>query len=310
MMEMITLERTIRISASRERVWAAVTHPDQLVKWFVPNLPGAEMKRDEQGKVSVHFFGMGVDFLMLETLDASHQVIVHSLPEHLLTTTFTFEAGQEDTLVTVAVTGFEKLVEKTGRDRQHFIGKGWAQALENLKAHLFERELPFPQTFVGSLFGYWKEPEKKLAIERSIWIQASRERVWRAVTDPKQIQAWCSPSTNWQLSALEIGGRYYVYDTEAGREKYVEIIEVLNPPSKLTTRCLPEAPDTILKIKTYTLTEEKGGTRMTLTLAGYEQEPDESRWGHMEENGFGFGMMLQNAKAYLEGESLPFPAGF
>jgi hypothetical protein len=56
--------------------------------------------------------------------------------------------------------------------------------------------------------------------------------------------------------------------------------------------------------------EEHGGTRLTLTLAGYEQEPDDTRWGHIEENAFGFGMMLQNTKAHAEGRNLPFPWGF
>jgi hypothetical protein len=30
----------------------------------------------------------------------------------------------------------------------------------------------------------------------------------------------------------------------------------------------------------------------------------------MEQNAFGFGMMLSNLKAQIEGEALPFPQGF
>jgi len=62
--------------------------------------------------------------------------------------------------------------------------------------------------------------------------------------------------------------------------------------------------------KTYILTEEHGGTRLTVTLSGYEQEPNDTRWNNLERDTFGFGMMLQNTKAYIEGQSLPYPGGF
>src|SRR5688572_19975639 len=52
--KMVTIERSIWIAAPRERVWQAVTDPEQVIQWFVPNLPGALMKRDDNGKVTVH----------------------------------------------------------------------------------------------------------------------------------------------------------------------------------------------------------------------------------------------------------------
>ena len=137
-----------------------------------------------------------------------------------------------------------------------------------------------------------------------------RERVWRALTDAKQIQLWFSPTTPWELSALEAGGRLYVHNADTNSEMYVEIIELLDPPHQFATRTVPEPPDTIVNGKKYTLKEENGGTRLTVTLSGYEQEPEDSRWSNMEENTFGFGMMLQNTKAYIEGKALPFPGGF
>jgi hypothetical protein len=38
---------------------------------------------------------------------------------------------------------------------------------------------------------------RKMAIERSIWIAAPRERVWQAVTDPAQIVQWFAPCTTF-----------------------------------------------------------------------------------------------------------------
>jgi hypothetical protein len=115
---------------------------------------------------------------------------------------------------------------------------------------------------------------------------------------------------DWELSALEVGGRLYIYNSETNNEMYVEIIELVDPPHQLVTRIVPEPPSTVVKGRTYTLKEETGGARLTVALTGYEQELEDARWRTMEENAFGFGMMLQNAKAYVEGESLPFPWGF
>jgi len=56
--------------------------------------------------------------------------------------------------------------------------------------------------------------------------------------------------------------------------------------------------------------EENGGTRLTITHAGYELEREENRWNNMEQNAFGFGMMMENLQAYLLDTSLPYPSGF
>jgi uncharacterized protein YndB with AHSA1/START domain len=310
MTETITLARTIWIAAPREQVWQTVTDPERLVRWFVPNLPFATMKRDDSGKLTIFLGEMGVDFLRMEVVDPLHKALLRSLPENLVTVVCTFEDQQDGTQVTVTVTGLDALPGDAREERLHLIGAGWEQALSNLKADVAHIDLPYPAAFVGPLFGHWRDTKTTIAVERSIWVKVSRERVWRALVDPKLIQQWFSPTTPWQLSALEVGGRFYVREANMAADMYVEIIEVLEPSHKLVTRCIPEPPDTVVKWKTYTLTDENGGTRLTLTYRGYEAEPDSSRWGHMEENLAGFGMMLQNTKAYLEDGSLPFPNGF
>jgi uncharacterized protein YndB with AHSA1/START domain len=304
------MKRTIWIAAPVEQVWQALTTLDHIIRWLVPNLPFATMKVDDNGKITIHLSEMGVDFITLEAVESLQHLTLRGLPDGVVTGTFTLESGKEGTTVTVTLAGFEGLLGDANAERLVQSGTAWEQTLQNLKAFVDGTELPYPQAFVGPLFGYWREADKEAFLERSIWIAAPRERVWRAITDPTQFQQWYSPVTPWTLSALEIGGRLSAYDSETNSEKYVEIIEVLDPPSRLGTRAMPEAPDTITKNKLYTLMEENGGTRLSILLTGYEQEPDSSRGGHMEQDAFGFGMVLQNIKAYLEGESLPFPWGF
>lgn len=309
-MAKLTVERSIWIAAPRERVWQALTDPEQVMRWFVPNLPGASMHRDDAGKLTIHIGEMGVDFVILEGVEPLRQMTSRSLPDRLIAVTYTLDDERDGTRVTVTMTGFEALPEDAREDRLGQSGTGWEKALQNLNASINGPDLPFPQAYVGPLFGYWRETGEKLAVERSIWIAVPRERVWRAITDPRQIQQWFSPTTPWEMSALEVGGRLYVHNAETNTEMYVQTIELVDPPHRFVTQSVPESPDTVTKVTMYTLMEDNGGTRLTVTLTGYEQEPGDVRWSAMEENGFGFGMMLQNTKAYLEGTALPFPWGF
>jgi uncharacterized protein YndB with AHSA1/START domain len=107
------------------------------------------------------------------------------------------------------------------------------------------------------------------------------------------------------LSALEVGGRLFVRDPETGAEMYAQVIERVDPPHLLVMRT-----EAGYEITTYALQEEQGGTRLTITHAGYEAAPDEARWNMMEQNAVGFGMMLENVQASIEGKNLPYPGGF
>jgi uncharacterized protein YndB with AHSA1/START domain len=150
---------------------------------------------------------------------------------------------------------------------------------------------------------------EKIAVERSIWIDAPRERVWRAITDPEQIQSWFSPGTTWQLSALQVGGKLSVHNPDTGTDLYVNVIELVDPPHRLAMRSEPEPPDTP-RVTTWTLEEEKGGTRVTVTEAGYELYTDDTRQQRMDQDSMGFGMLLENLQAHVDGRPLPYPGGF
>lgn len=169
--------------------------------------------------------------------------------------------------------------------------------------------MPHTEGFLAALYGYRREAENKPAVERSVWINAPRERVWQVVTDPAQIQQWFSPGTEWHTTALAVGGRQYVSNPETNAEMYVQMIEAFDPPRRFVTRSAPEAPEQP-HVSTWTLAEEKAGTRLTLTYTGYELDPVEMRHFTLEQNAFGFGMVMQNLQAYVNGKDLPYPGGF
>ena len=305
----LTVERNIWIAAPRERVWQALTEPDQIAQWFMPPAMGAQLKRGESGRLSVLLGPMEVELADLELADPPHRLTTRGLPDRLLTTTYTLEPEREGTRVSVTMTGFEALPLDAGQERLAPSGRGWEKALANLKAYVEGAALPHPDGFVASVFGYRRETPLKLAVERTLWLAAPRDRVWQAITDPQQVAQWFSPGTPWRLSALEVGGKLSVYDANTGLDTHTEVIELLEPPRRLVTRSMvtpPEAP----QVTTWSLEEEDGGTRLTLTHSGYELAPEDARHNNMEQNAFGFGMMMENLRAYVEGGALPFPGGF
>src|SRR5262245_59582541 len=308
-MDQLTVERSIWIDAPRERVWQAVTDPEHVAQWLLPPALGAQMKRDASGTFFVCMGPMEVPIVIQEAPKEPQQVTTRGLPDQLIATTYLLDEENGGTRVTVRMTGFEALPADAREDRIKPSGAAWEKALANLKASVAGAELPFPEGYVAALFGYRSEAKASFAVERSIWIAAPRARVWLAITDPEQVEKWFSPGTAWRLSALSVGGRLFVPNQETGAEMYTQVIERVDPPHRLVLRSVPQPPATV-EVTVYTLQEEQGGTRLMITHSGYELVPEELRGGAMEQNAFGFGMMLENVKAHCEGTTLPYPGGF
>ena len=139
-----------------------------------------------------------------------------------------------------------------------------------------------------------------VALNRSIWINAPRQRVWDAVSVPEQIAAWFAPGTTFKFEndivSISMDG------------KFVDVawVETIDPPRELTTRPLPHK----LTATTYLLEEENGGTRFTVTETGYEALSEEARQARLDQDDQGWSMTLENLKAYIEGRRLPRPEGF
>lgn len=308
-MENLEIERSTFISAPRERVWQAITNPAQLEQWFLPPALGARLTSDSEGTLSVGLGPMKVNLAVLQAIEPPKQVTTIGLPDRLIGITYILEEENGGTRVRVVMRGEGSLPDGDVQERLAPSGSAWEMALANLKAYVEGVELPYQQGLLAALFGYRRESKEKYSIERSIWIAASRERVWRAISDPEQVEMWFSPGTKWGGTGSGVGGRIYVLNPETGEEMYTQVIEAVEPPHRLVTRQVPEQTDTV-HVTTWQLEEEKGGTRLMLTYSGYELEPVEARANNSEQNAFGFGMMLENLAAYVEGKALPYAMGF
>lgn len=111
-------------------------------------------------------------------------------------------------------------------------------------------------------------------IETVIEIAASRERVWRAVTDPALVVQWMG-CLRFQPQA---GALFYLQPDRA-RRAVGEVegaitcrIEILDAPRRLSFAWgFPEAPDTFVDIR---LRNIPGGTHVRLVHSGWDRFDD------------------------------------
>jgi uncharacterized protein YndB with AHSA1/START domain len=138
-----------------------------------------------------------------------------------------------------------------------------------------------------------------ISVERSVWINAPRERVWQAVTNPSQLTIWWTGGV-WTIPALEVGGevRFGMADDVATAK-----IAVLDPPNVFRMDWEPNPLFPVAMTSELRLTEEDGGTRVTAIESGFEGLPEDIRAKRIEGNERGYEIVLAALKALLEGQA-------
>lgn len=139
-------------------------------------------------------------------------------------------------------------------------------------------------------------PSQTIAIERSIFIRAPRERVWQAITDASQIARWWQHE--WEIPSLEVGG---IVKFGMESEAIIAKIATLDPPREFAIEW-PAHPDynAIPVISRFILADEAGGTRLTVSESDYGPLDAETLRKRITQNLNGYRQVLDDLKAYLE----------
>jgi uncharacterized protein YndB with AHSA1/START domain len=138
-----------------------------------------------------------------------------------------------------------------------------------------------------------------VAVERSVLINAPRERVWKAITDPAQLEQWYAPGCPWEIPALQVGATVKFHNTYTDIQ--LATIEVLDPLKQLTLRWqLDPAHPGITLLNSFLLEEENGNTRVTVSQAGYESLPDDMREEQLRQDADAYTAIAESLKSYLE----------
>ena len=136
------------------------------------------------------------------------------------------------------------------------------------------------------------------SIERRITIRAPKERVYRAITDPKQIVSWFPDAIN---GTLEVGARPTI---NFGKDTIYQIhVVAANPHDYFAYRWVPgnadgtdgftgdvlAVPNTLVEFR---LADDPKGTALTLTESGFSSLPRVVAEKKFEENSGGWDYML------------------
>ena len=142
-MEAVTLKRSIWINAPRQRVWDAVSVPEQIAAWFAPGMTF----KFENDIVSILMEGQFMDVAWVEVVDPPRELTTRPLPHKLTATTYLLEEENGGTRFTVIESGLESM---PAEDRAKYLeqnGGGWDLALGNLNAYIEGKPLVKPEGF-------------------------------------------------------------------------------------------------------------------------------------------------------------------
>jgi uncharacterized protein YndB with AHSA1/START domain len=142
-------------------------------------------------------------------------------------------------------------------------------------------------------------------IERSIAINASRSRVWRALSNAEEFGSWFG--VNLKGKTFAPGARVQGQFTIKGHEDCVFdiVVERVEPEHLLSYRWHPYAMDPKIDyekeqrtVVTFTLKEAGNGTLLTVVETGFDQVPPERRLEAFRMNSGGWEAQLNNLQRH------------
>lgn len=142
------IEKEIRLSAPRARVWRALTDTREFGQWFGVKLsgivaPGAKLR----GPITIPGYEHVTFEATIETVEPEKRFAFRWHPyaiepgvdyssEPTTLVVFTLEEMEGGTLLTVVESGFDKIPASRRAKAFEMNSKGWAIQMENIKRHL------------------------------------------------------------------------------------------------------------------------------------------------------------------------------
>jgi uncharacterized protein YndB with AHSA1/START domain len=133
------VRRELEVHAPRERVWAALTEPEQLVQWFPTKR--AEIELRPGGPAALEWEEATAD-AVVDVVEPPDHLVFRWRPEGLdrpyTTVSFTLEeiADGASTRVLLVESGFASLPDQIEQQSQKGNDEGWAHELQELKEYL------------------------------------------------------------------------------------------------------------------------------------------------------------------------------
>ena len=289
----VTLTRVFL--APRDRVWRAWTDPEEVTKWWGPkgfSAPGVSIDHRVGGKFRLGMRGVGLDGIERDNwnvgeyreivplqrvvasmhfadaegnpVPASHYGLPGDWPDEVLLTVTFEDLPEGKTKVSVRERGIPDIVAG-------MTGLGWNESMDKLAESLKSPPLGSQTSEKGRNPLTLSLPsDREVLITRVL--DAPRDRVFRAYTDPDAIPEWWGPrgyTTEVVVMDVRPGGSWrYVQRDLDGREHAFQgsYLEVL-PPERLTETFEYEGMPGHVHEETVTFEEhETGKTKVTVRV--------------------------------------------
>lgn len=286
-----THAHTCTLTGSPDRVFAALTEPDQLRRWFAEHL---EIEPRQGG--AFRFWGRHT--YGLPDRAGARQRITRLEPDRALA--FAWPMDTVDTEVTLELAPDKEDMARTRLALRHdftarlaipysteLVDDLWRLTLGNLDAHL--------RGGAGIVLPDFRDPAQEIRL--SIVIDAPRSRVFRALVDPQALNRWIASAAEVEP---RIGGRYtYAWkyqhggrEVESGPTKILDFV----PNERLVTDWTDWRGDTTRPpTRIAWLLEDVGtGTKVTLIHSGFSRTADVSDYP------FGWRSFLDSLKGVVE----------
>lgn len=142
-------------------------------------------------------------------------------------------------------------------------------------------------------------------IVKTVTLNASLDRVWKALTDYKEFGSWFRVALD---QPFEVGGKSTGQMTYPGHEHvpWLAYVERMDPESVFSFRWYDsedpaQAPDETQPglLVEFTLKETPSGTQLTITESGFSALPESRRIELMRGNQDGWNIQAENLAQYL-----------
>lgn len=142
-------------------------------------------------------------------------------------------------------------------------------------------------------------------IEKQVTIESPRSRVWRALTDVKQFNAWFGVAFTTSFSpGAEISGQITIKNYE--HVTATIWIETVEPETLFSFRWHPHAIEPGVDysaesttLVSFMLEDVANGTRLTIVESGFDKIPESRRMQAFTGNSGGWSEQLENIRRYV-----------
>ena len=137
-----------------------------------------------------------------------------------------------------------------------------------------------------------------LMIERSITTSAPRERVWKVVSNPRNLSKWLNMSIDFGNLVV---GEVITFTFEGGSNK--GSIAIVEPMDHFAFHWKAHPNYEIQTLVSFILKADGEGTHIIITEDGFDALPVEARQARIDLNEKGWGMVLDRIVADVETDS-------